>query len=108
MWPKRLEERRLEMSVARARDLLQRLVSDSNLANKVDGAKSRQDLRDIVNQAGYGDVSGEDILQAIGGELVLKITKGQWLIGAGMPDAVRERAYVLATKAGDGCQPSPA
>ena len=90
------------MSVARARDLLQRLASDSTLASHIEDASTRQAMREIVNKAGYSDVSAEDVLQAIGSDVVRKITTGQYLIGAGMPDAVRERAYLLATKAGDG------
>jgi predicted ribosomally synthesized peptide with nif11-like leader len=90
------------MSVARARDLLQRLASDPDLASQIENAPTRQAMRAIVNQAGFGDVSAEDVLQAIGSDVVQGIAGGQSLVAAGAPDAARERIYLLAAKAGDG------
>ena len=93
------------MSIGRARDLLQRLAVDPDLASQIENASTRQAMRDIINQAGFGDVSGEDVLQAIGGDVVQGIADRQSSAATGTPNAARERIYLLAAKAGDGAPP---
>lgn len=53
------------MSVERANELLNRLASDSELCSQIENASTSDAKRQVVNNAGYADVSGQDMAQAV-------------------------------------------
>jgi hypothetical protein len=86
------------MSIARGRDLLHWLASNPETLRAIDDAGSRESKRALVLEAGFGDVSAEDVLGAIGAEMVLD-GEQQGL------DPVLVRRFRLSTLCADGMPP---
>jgi hypothetical protein len=84
------------MSVARGLDLLERLASDPTLVADLQAATTRGAKRVIIDQAGFIDVTSQDLLQAIGSDVLRAIGGGTPLAGAGEPSLTREDVYSLA------------
>ena len=53
------------MATPRAKEFLQTVSSDPVLKQRLEGAETREDRREIMNAAGFSDVTKEDLLEAI-------------------------------------------
>ena len=52
------------MSVDRAKELLRKVADDENFRHQLTSAKNYEDKRRVIQQAGFGDVTKEDMANA--------------------------------------------